>query len=366
MARMGGNVTNPDSNGLRAGTTAAQLEEAIRRSGYPLQFNIANILRPDFSVEEEWGFVDATSGTTRTLDLMAESRFHDVDPNRFRVRPTLNLLVECKQSDLPYVFFLSNSTKPENYPRLVGLHNNTVTVTTDDDRSTWAFGALSALGLGHDVFLESTSICTTFSKCVRQGKDIELSGADAYNGLVMPLISAVTDFASRSKPPSTAYYFYARMVLMVAVLDAPMVGVRVCRDGERAVSFVPWVRLARSAPPADRVGFDAHSGEQLVIDVVHSDYFRTFLESHVVPFTTRFRDRAHKHHEELASGRAFVAGMGRNRWVNVEERMLPSTFSVAPPLRIHRGWLGFTQRASLLARWAIEAMRFKSRRLRKD
>src|SRR5687768_6095163 len=96
---------NPPSNRLQAGVTADDVGDAIHRSGYPVQTAVAvDLTQSGFAITEEWGFTDE-SGTKRTLDLLAE-RFDWVDrPNAYRIRPSLDLLVECKQREMPYIFF---------------------------------------------------------------------------------------------------------------------------------------------------------------------------------------------------------------------------------------------------------------------
>lgn len=359
--KMDQQVDNPSSNNLKSGLSIAEVDEAIRRSGYPLQVVIADILRSHFFVEEEWGFRDNDAGSIRTLDIVAERSFCDAsDPNRFRVRPTLCLLVECKQGDLPFVFFLSRQHL-WNYPKLSGLASDTVQVTTDDDRSIWSFDVLSVLGFNSDPFLKAAAPCATFSKCVRAGKGLELSGSEAYNSLVLPLVAAMRDFDSRCKPPTTAYYFEARVILAVAVLDAPMIGIEMV-GGERSMSFVPWVRLVRNSPPDDPLGRAANpTSEPMVLDIVHKDYFEDFLKNHVEPFMLSFRDRAQGHHEILADGKAFLSGMGAAQSFDIEH-LQPITTSVPSPARSYRGWRGAIQTASILSVWARKNITLKAKR----
>ena len=47
---------NPNSNVLGAGLNENQIDDAISKSGYPLQLEIARILKPKFGITEEWGY----------------------------------------------------------------------------------------------------------------------------------------------------------------------------------------------------------------------------------------------------------------------------------------------------------------------
>lgn len=119
---------NPSTNRLGDGVTEEQVEDAVRRSGYPVQITVANMLRaatagqPEgFTVQEEWCFVNEKTKDLRNLDLRADLRLHEWNPQP-RVRPVLSLLIECKQSELPYIFFESGSgLLPHDFPRVAGL-----------------------------------------------------------------------------------------------------------------------------------------------------------------------------------------------------------------------------------------------------
>src|SRR5207249_223500 len=97
-----------------------------------------------------------------------ETLFNELQP---RVRPELNILVECKQSQLPYVFF---DTGPQmhrhgDFPMISGLARDTIVVSSDDDASTWTEPIIHALGLSDHKFQSPPRVCHTLSKCVRKG-----------------------------------------------------------------------------------------------------------------------------------------------------------------------------------------------------
>src|SRR4029077_15136999 len=135
--------------------TEAQVADAIRKSGYPLQVVVAELLRPDFGIEQEWSYVDKDSGQLRSLDIVAERRLFEFDDQtQPRIRPTLDLLIECKQSDLPFVFFLSSDkVVSHQFPAIAGLFKDTINITTDDDPSSWTMSVVDALDLSEDPFI---------------------------------------------------------------------------------------------------------------------------------------------------------------------------------------------------------------------
>jgi hypothetical protein len=194
-------------------------------------------LRREFFVRDEWGYVDRDTADGRTLDLYAERPLWDFD-DQPRIRPELNLLVECKQSDLPYVFFLAPTRPHADFPLVVGTYSQGITLATDDDRSSWSLPVRTVLGLHELPFATDPPVCTTFSRAVRKGKDLELSGSDAFHGLVLPLLKAL-DFFERTRAPRAAlHHSDLHLALALGVLDAPMIAVTVSGE-EPAYELVP-------------------------------------------------------------------------------------------------------------------------------
>lgn len=311
---------NPAANALGAGVRDAMVEQAIQASGYPLQLVVAQELSGAFSLQEEWSFVDPDTGSTRAIDLVASKPLFEWKEPQPRIRPELNFVIECKQSDLPYVFFLSGS-QPwlPDFPVISGLKTNDIVLTSDDDPSSWTFRPLHVLELDRHPFLtKSVPFCMTFSKCVRKGSDLVLSGSDPYQSLVFPIIKAVSHFDEVQSPPSTAHYFDCHMVIGLGILDAPMIGVRLTASGSEA-ELLPWVRVVRHQPCCGEN--KTERGQVLGIDIIHKEYLATYVDQHVNPFAQEFSQLALKHAHELADARAFVPSMGENSWTNIEARL---------------------------------------------
>lgn len=315
--------SNPNSNRLGAGVTDADVNSAIETSGYPLQTVISNQLRESFGVQEEWCYVDRDSNELRTIDILAGKMLYDFDKEQPRVRPCLNLIIECKQSALPYVFFLSPSRHwlPE-FPVLVGLASNKIEITTDDSPSTWTLPILSVLGLDFHPFIDGPACCCTFSKCERKGSNLVLSGSEPYNSLVLPIVKAVQHFQITEAPPPTAWYFDCHLTIGIGVLDAPMVGVNVGHSSNEC-TLLPWVRVLRHEYLRDRERYDR--SRLLVIDAVHKDFFAQYLNDHVRPYEEVFSSLVLKHQKVLVSGKAFASGMERLDLQNIESRLRQRT-----------------------------------------
>lgn len=315
---------NPTANKFVSGVTDAMVEKAIHASGYPLQLVVSQALSKDFSLQEEWSFVDPDTGSARTVDLVASKYLFEWKEPQPRVRPALNLVIECKQSDLPYVFFLSGShPRLPDFPVISGLKTKDIVLTSNDDPSSWSISPLQVLELDSHPFLtESVPFCMTFSKCVRKGSNLELSGSDPYQSLVFPILKAACHLDKVQKPPTTARYFDCEIIIGLGVLDAPMVGVRLTDSGTKS-ELLPWVRVVRHQPCDGSNKYD--SSQVFGIDIVHKEYLRTYIDQHVMPFANEFSRLVLKHPDVLADARGFVAGMGENSWTDIEPRLQRAT-----------------------------------------
>ncbi|MFT3837355.1 MAG: hypothetical protein QM723_10210 [Myxococcaceae bacterium] len=312
---------NPVSNQLGPGITDAQIVAAVEHSGYPLQTVVANTLRTEFGIHEEWSYLDGRSNELRSLDMVASRRLFDWKQHP-RLRPTLNLLIECKQSNLPFIFFRAQQVPGSGFefPTICGLAGDTIEIKSDDDRSTWTLSYPHALDLHSDPFLVQPPQCRTFSKCVRKGSELELSGSDAYNSIVMPLIKGLRHFIAREKPVSTAVYFDAHIALGLAVVDAPMIAVDITPSGAE-FEAAPWIRVLRHEYESDTEKVDRD--RMWTLDVVHKDFLSKYISNFAKPFAERVAAKILSHQKELADGKAFASGMGADPWAPIEPRLKP-------------------------------------------
>jgi hypothetical protein len=313
---------NPASNQLGPGLNEAQVLGAVEKSGYPLQSIVGGILDSSFNVQHEWCYVDRDSKELRAIEVHARRILYDWGSGpQPRVRPQLDLLVECKQSQLPYIFFLSGQSQAWlDHPEVAGLRDDTIQISSDDDLSTYTLRVISALDLGGDSFQREPPYSNSFSKCVRKGTEVELSGTEAYSGLVLPLIKGLHHLRVAEQPVQTAFYFDAHLVIALGVLDAPMIAVSF-ENGTTALTLIPWVRVLRHEYLEDAEKWERD--HLWAIDVVHKDFLTTYLHTHVLPFAQRYSERVLRHPTELATGKGFVPGMGKDTWGSIEDRLSP-------------------------------------------
>ena len=323
------NIINPVTNTLPNGLSIQQISDAVQTSGYPLQTIVYEKLSNKFNIQEEWSYLDSDSNEERAIDLLSQLRLFDYKEPQSRIRPSLNLIIECKQSTMPYVFFLTkDKPRTPKFPLFAGLASNTISVTSDDDPSTYNFSVLQALGLSEHPFLRDTPIfANTFSKGARKGQKVELSGSQSYQGLVLPLLKAIAYFEECERPPSTAHYFDCHLTIAVALIDGPMIGVN-NTDTENEIQMIPWVRVPRHQTTNKDDKY--HMSNISAIDVVHKDFLDEYINNHLIPFANDFSQRALNHADELADGKGFISGIGKDSLINIENRLVPHKIKHIP------------------------------------
>jgi hypothetical protein len=313
---------NPSANSLGKALTEEELGEAVSKSGFPLQTIVAEKLEKEFWVQEEWSFIDKDTGALRALDIHGTKELWDFKGKQPHVRPGIEILVECKRSLWPYVFFLTNrNMRLLDFPLNVGLRKDSVVLKTDDDRSSWSETIPSVLSLAEENFAwRSAPVSMSFGKCIKQNSKTELVG-EPFQELVLPLTKAMHHVADTHAVKQDASYYDCLLILGVGVLDAPMVGVAI-KDEKPEINLIPWVRVMRHETSA--------SGERwwqretmVAIDVIHKDFLESYINDHLLPFAKVFGKRVLSHQKELQSCEGFASGLGKDSWSNLEKRLRP-------------------------------------------
>lgn len=313
-------MENPPRNALGGGLSIEKIEAAIAKSGYPLQTHVANVLRSlNFNVSPEWSFVDRDSSDLRSMDMRATSELFEFN-SETRARPSLTVLVECKQSEMPFVFFTGEKI-PWNalMPFIVGQKQDRFTIKTDDTLSTWSCDLQQALHLRSHPFFSAPPVAYTLSKCQRKsGSDLILSGDETYNGLVMPLVKSLHHLKIAEKPPSTAVYFDVHYAVALGVIDAPMVAFE-----DASLKLVPWVRVLRHEAGSAELG-KIDQGSNIPVDIVHRDFLETYIIKHLFPAAKDFSNKILKHDVEVAECEGFISGMEAGWYTDYEARLEPA------------------------------------------
>ena len=313
---------NPAGNQIPNSINEENLIKAIESSGYPVQGVVASKLQKrGFYVTEEWPFPNRDTNQPRNLDLSAYCAVERA--NGTNVEPGLFLLIECKRSIHPYVFFRTLGHQDVSwFPRIAGLAHSGISMLHEVDGMVAVQRLVpgsQAFGLCKLPFVDAgPDICAVFSRAEVNGKkvEVELSGSEVFNGLIMPLAIA-SDHALRVRAYGGAGQgVFPQLVLCVAVIDAPMLLVE---SPERCSDpiLTPWVRVIRQEPNLEQVAETRI--RQYAVDAVHVGFFDTFIETHVLPFASEFGRRA----IQLGAGPVLNGGrvpdLERWEWTEITE-----------------------------------------------
>ncbi|MGA9393662.1 MAG: hypothetical protein WBV69_24735 [Candidatus Sulfotelmatobacter sp.] len=301
---------NPAGNKLGASINEPNLVRAIRGSGYPLQGVVAYGLKGSFRVAEEWGYIDRDTKEHRSLDIFASK----MTPAEGTVQPGLALLVECKRSINPYVFFRNVIDREIlGFPKIGGLTGSTMFLKEmKSNRVLQTLGTVT-LGLAELPFVRpGPPHCSAFAMATAQGDKVQMSGEDPYKSLILPLTKAMDHAVGLYQAGDHPTSLYPTIILAVAILDAPILVVDNPRDP--APALTPWVRVPRQEARANHA-WGSHV--YYVVDMVHADFLDQFISTHLIPFFDEFASRSIKLSSVLFKGGA-VENLDRWRWDEVK------------------------------------------------
>lgn len=302
---------NPPENKIPASMDENNLVCEIEGSGYPLQGIVADKLSGSFEVTEEWCYLDRDTGSHRSLDVFAFRRLADLG----QVQPRAVLLVECKKSKNPYVFFRNVVDREiPRFPKVTGLRHHSVTLRECSGKRSLEVSVSRLLGLNESEFVRSgPACCSAFTKAIAKGDKFEISGTDPFNSLILPLVKATDHTTSLYQPWADRPPFLPTLILSVSVLDAPMVLVKSPREADRPL-LVPWVRVSRQEAHTDN---SRMSYRYYVIDVVHIGFLDEFIAKHLLPFIEEFRAHVLRQEEVILQG-GQVEDVDNWRWDEIQ------------------------------------------------
>ena len=280
---------NPSSNQLPPGVPEEKLIDAVQKSGYPLQSLVARELSNEFQVVEEWGYSDRTEKSHRSLDVYAFRELHSRGP----VKPRFHLLVECKRSDLPYVFFVPGADrKMRGFPDILASANNYQLRLERGHREISAAEFFCAAEL--PFISPGPTISTSFTRAERKKKEFDLTGEVPFKQVVLPLASALEHLRSfwHGTPQSPV------IVLAICVVDATMVVARGTPE-YAGLTAEPWARVVHQEAIQEQ---DRWVARNYVVDCVHRRYLRKYVDEHAIPFAESFADRMVRYHNRVTKG----------------------------------------------------------------
>lgn len=309
----------PEYSQLNNGMTPEDLKEAIGKSGYPFQATTAAALQGllgrhfrDVKIQEEWEYIDRETQQARSVDILAkvhltDFNFHGVQSwETLPIFSHLSLVIECKQSENPYIFFLRESP-PEgspSFPEMVGPIKKMIRIydrveTGEVLSKSSAMSSRAALGFYEfNYILPSLPYAISFAKIMRNKSKIELSGEETYRALTYPLLKAVDHLRSIADLDQQLSQLF---FIPIAIVRAPMFGSIFMKNGEQRLISLPWVRVSRLEPSQNSSGMQGFSDEVRYFDVVHESHLEKYIE-HLVSAFSQISQRIVEHSGELRAG----------------------------------------------------------------
>lgn len=301
------------------GVTEEELRAAVLRSGYPLQGMVVDKLvetigepaSVNWDIQEEWSFVDGDTNEVRQIDALVSWQASNSnpspianfsDPSSF-IRVHLTFLIECKQSELPYVAFTRDTASGCRTPLLLGLPHEdlgirfhgtgktaTVGMSIEDALGTYEFGSRCG---------EGPPVAVSISKAQWiKGGHLELSGQETYRSLTLPMLKAIDYLKESSRPSEHRMYLDLRLTFPIAVVRAPLFEARV-QNGTVQLAEVPHVRAVRSEPTSKVGRWPDTSG----FDIIQYDFLADYAQ-HAKNSVLELVERVNKFSAQILTGAA--------------------------------------------------------------
>lgn len=297
---------------LPQGLDEGKLWDAVRASGYPLQTVVARELSKDFDVDEEWGYVDRHSAEQRALDIFAR---RPLETKSSRLEPQLVLLIECKRSDMPHVFFQAAIPRTlTRFPTVMALPHSDFQLHDSPNRyrEVTASEFLAAREL---EFVGAPPLAVAFSRAERKGSDLSLSGSVPYNHVVMPLASAHDHLcAAWGDARSDQETYYPSLIVCICVLDAPMILAAGTPEAPE-LSNRSWIRLLHKETKKDGNWWGARHYH---VDVVNRHELRPYIDDQLVPFAEQMASRIIERQSMVLAAKGMVQDFDTWSWADLK------------------------------------------------
>lgn len=316
-------IKNPRSNKLGKKISEKELKVAIEKSGFPLQIYVSNKIHPLFKkVYDEWSYFDDDKSIPRAIDILAEKELFKIKDikKQPKIRPILDVIIECKKSDNPYIFFLSSQKfRMPYFPIAAGTPYDDIEISfKEKGLGGNIVEVLASLGMYTLPFHKLPRFCNSFTHSYKKGKQVRFSDEESYHSLMLPLLKATRYFQKIQKPKSTAKYFDCHLIIGLAVIDAPMIGVEVLKKTNK-IKPIPWVRVLRHESSDKQIGPLKGKSSLFAVDVIHKDFLESYLKNHLFPYAEKFSKKINLHQQILLNGTAIFTASTKKKNVNFDK-----------------------------------------------
>lgn len=256
--------------------TPEDIHEAVRKSGYLLEQEVATILENNgFHVRPNRSYKDPQEGKSREMDVWAFMKFQDGSSN---TSIHLELICECKNNQYPLLFFsrpkdgtnfFVNSNQfflPKKWHQeIIRREGNSTTY-----REIPLLKHLNLFPEHHYLRLDRKS--TQFCKLLKQNKGVEATHGGMYESLLLPLISAYAALRSEHQIQNEVWLTYLIIVQTSDLLSYDTL--------TNEIREVPLISLERSIT-------NKTVSSTYLFDFVTKEYFETFIKSEVLHFASQ-------------------------------------------------------------------------------
>lgn len=268
--------------------SADQIIGALEGSGFLFEQEIATVLEANgFHVETSWPYLDEETKKSRELDLRAVKNVAHIEDQKLQV--FVELLVECKDSETPFVFLERQKNKREQQqqrPKAYVFPKKNYQVPTGSNayREVRAFEHLG-LGGSHYYFKEQNK-ATQFSKIVRKGSNWVANHEGIYDSLFLPVAKALeARIKALPKPTQTGDWRTVWLFFPIVALRDHLMAMSVSGH-EKSLQNRGRITFVRN------LDSDLLKGEYLV-DFVTSTHLQSYLENDVGSFAEAVAGLAH-------------------------------------------------------------------------
>ena len=276
-----------------------QVADALRASGYLFEQEVATLLETlGFHVETNSAFLDLELEKSRELDVRAIKVIHDDKENHLQV--IVELLVECKDAEAPFVFVTRSKNvreihnpKPTEYLFPRREYTRHLTAKTFQEVPAFLHFDLPT----HHYYYREAEKATQFAKIVRKGSEWQATHEGVYDSLILPMAKAlearrlaVKDMVKGSIHRSVWLFF------PIVVLSGSLLSVKA---GEKPVAVthrkrVSFVRELQS---------EVLSGHYLT-DFVTFESLQSFVELELLQFAGQVAELARNEPKQVRGDEA--------------------------------------------------------------
>jgi hypothetical protein len=294
-----------------------EILKILKTSGYPLEQEVASSLQKiEWSPVLNYAYTDVETDSSREIDVLCERSFWEIRHNQSlkakqeqvqhkkwvtieqKVRVNAELLVECKKTKSPLVFFCREKqaydffpSQSDNLIQWSGVRSEIVVKPINElSVHSYSIGQFLRFGiLSH--YSKAKEVSSQFCKIHKEGKKFKADHGEIYQSFVVPLVKAV-EWQKRLHPYRGTPYQDLFLYYPIIVAEGTLLKVNPeCNE----IAETNHVELLRRYYSGKVTGCYR-------IDVVSKDYFSDFVEKIVTPSIIQIDEEVGKKENHIIKG----------------------------------------------------------------